>query len=95
MYFSICKGRGEIRKRKGRGKRGRASCIKEEKSWNKIKPRSGGAGIKFFFFCAKAMAESKEEAFIESPKLCPGTFLLIFGQSQSGKSSFLKVIYER
>ena len=37
------------------------------------------------------MAENKEEAFIESPKLCPGTFLLIFGQSQSGKSSFLKV----
>ena len=37
------------------------------------------------------MPEKKEEAFIESPKLCPGTFLLIFGQSQSGKSSFLKV----
>ena len=32
-----------------------------------------------------------DEPFVETPKISPGSLLLIFGQSQSGKSYFLKV----
>ena len=37
------------------------------------------------------MEATDDNPFAESPKLGPGTFFMIFGQSQSGKSYFLKV----
>ena len=37
------------------------------------------------------MESNDDNSFAESPKLGPGTFFMIFGQSQSGKSYFLKV----
>ena len=37
------------------------------------------------------MESNDDNPFAESPKLGPGTFFMIFGQSQSGKSYFLKV----
>ena len=40
-----------------------------------------------------AIAPKNEAIFTEPPKFGSSSLTLVFGQSQSGKSSFIKVIY--